>query len=1074
MRNGDAPSAVRVLPADGIHPIATQSPHGSAPRKPGWTFPLLVAAATLLVFVVATRPTGNDAAESVPTTAPPLLSSVVAETIDLTTRDAPLALTTEWEPINFQWPGHIAGTLLFNGSLVAYGGDASGPNAWLSASGAGWREVPRLETAGTATAIIDHAVVWDGGIVALGAVGEGVGLWRAGRMSQWEYQGLVPEMGVQRTIGLVAGPQLLVLQARDDEPRVAGWTSPDGVTWTAIDGIAGLDDVEVLALAATETWFFAAGMGQCEEPVCRPVVYRSQDGVAWTATDGIVPGSLSSDRGAIVDVTPTATGLLAVGWIEDDGIALWRSDSGATWTRIGEDETLFQLTHVTVQVHDIDLRDEPYAEIDIAGQRRRLAPNSEVYTDAGTMRVNHVGPNTVGLVWEDGSSVDAAPGNGGTQTMTGHATSVAGQGSRMVITGSVQVERDPVPAVWYSADGGETWGRTIADPWHKGGLTSGFIRGDHIVATGTGQIEDGSPLIWHSTWDTTAVEATGLEQVRAFVAALNTRDVNEVAAAVPTWRTGSTDPVVKLPSLGTATVHWWDEGGVLDHDAVIDTIDYLDALATTIELDTCTTRMNLGNTEDLRVSCGFLATSDFIDTMSSRDDIGRMDVTIADGAFQQINLSASPSQGLWELLVSGTVDASEADRATVVRQSPSGQVRFEPTFTAATAATHMRMAQEFTAGLLLPGATKVVDTAMGTMEWQWIDDLQLPVYTIDWVTAIADRFIAFGQGEPGRWSEAMTLFSSTDGLDWVEMEVPDVQSLWSFGPYQDGLVARAWRDDTTLLLTFDGDEWSEIEFLPEVAGNLSLMDLAVSGDTMMVLTGTWHDEGHGWESIDAWLIGPDLVPLRIQLPTDIDWEENTIGLVGSDEGFVLATTPYDTPRSMEVWHSPEGQSWTQIAATTAIEDATYVWDFQGHRNSYFVVGEGAETRCSSIGDGVSNCQQLVSLWSSPDGVAWDQVLTRSGEPLAAHEVGSGPLGLVAVAAEFYENRVPRPIYLSADGTEWDRAGNLALLHPDVNWWWARQPAIGEDTVVIPGSAYYESAGDEGDVPFLIVGRLVDR
>jgi hypothetical protein len=177
---------------------------------------------------------------------------------------------------------------------------------------------------------------------------------------------------------------------------------------------------------------------------------------------------------------------------------------------------------------------------------------------------------------------------------------------------------------------------------------------------------------------------------------------------------------------------------------------------------------------------------------------------------------------------------------------------------------------------------------------------------------------------------------------------------------------------------------------------------------------------------------------------------------------------------MSVWHSPNGHDWALIAETASIEDAAYVWNFQHHFTEYFVVGEGAETSCSTSGDDGVACQNLAGLWSSPDGVAWDRVLTTAGEPLSAYEIGSGPLGLAAVAVDYYGNELPRPIYLSPDGRTWDRAGNLALLHPNVTWWWANQPAVGESSIVIPGAAYNETAGVDGDTPFVIVGRLVDR
>jgi hypothetical protein len=178
------------------------------------------------------------------------------------------------------------------------------------------------------------------------------------------------------------------------------------------------------------------------------------------------------------------------------------------------------------------------------------------------------------------------------------------------------------------------------------------------------------------------------------------------------------------------------------------------------------------------------------------------------------------------------------------------------------------------------------------------------------------------------------------------------------------------------------------------------------------------------------------------------------------------------PNDMTIWHSGQGSEWTEVAVTTSIEDAAFVWNLQRHRNRYFVVGEGAESSCND-----EFCDQLVGMWSSPDGSAWDRVLTQSGNPVAAYEIGSGPLGLVAVAAEQYISDTspsgPRPLYFSPDAVQWQAAGSLAFLHPDVVWWYTQQPAVGDDAIVIPGSAYDGTAGEDSDQPFLIVGRLLE-
>ena len=111
MRNGTAPSMVRVLPAaDDQSELSPQS-SDPGPNRRTWVLPLVVAASTIMVFVAVTRPTVDPNTEAVTTNAPPLLSAVTAETIDLTTPSAIAATTTKWEEVNFRWPGQIAGNL---------------------------------------------------------------------------------------------------------------------------------------------------------------------------------------------------------------------------------------------------------------------------------------------------------------------------------------------------------------------------------------------------------------------------------------------------------------------------------------------------------------------------------------------------------------------------------------------------------------------------------------------------------------------------------------------------------------------------------------------------------------------------------------------------------------------------------------------------------------------------------------------------------------------------------------------------------------------------------------------------
>jgi hypothetical protein len=459
---------------------------------------------------------------------------------------------------------------------------------------------------------------------------------------------------------------------------------------------------------------------------------------------------------------------------------------------------------------------------------------------------------------------------------------------------------------------------------------------------------------------------------------------------------------------------------------------------------------------------------------SNEDYRGTAEILIEAGAIQQLHLSASPSAIMWEMLATG--GGGQDPEVQKLLDDPITR-SVDPTFTAATASLHLRITEEFIAGLLRPGDTRVIETGLGTMEWTWLEQLPFPAYHVNWITSFEDGFVAIGHGEPDRWTEETTLWTSQDGLAWEIMEdQPDADGMWNLQPYRNGLIAQAWEQERSFLAFYDGGKWGEIEIpTGDSAEYFDVRYLVTAGNKTLLITVAWSEGyGAGPDAHQAWLIGPDNVPQPASLPVGF-WEgDDTIGLAGSDEGFVLATTSHGSPRSLQIWFSQDGQEWREIAATTSIENAAYIWNLQRHQDTFFVVGEGAETNCRANEDGGNFCQQLIGLWSSPDGADWERVFTASGEPVGAYELGSGPLGLVAISAEVYGERPPpRPIYLS-DGDSWERAGNLALMHPDAEWWWASRPAVGTDTILIPGSAYSPvSSVDDNEQPFLIVGRLVD-
>ncbi|MDX2344816.1 MAG: hypothetical protein QNL12_14345, partial [Acidimicrobiia bacterium] len=199
-------------------------------------------------------------------------------------------------------------------------------------------------------------------------------------------------------------------------------------------------------------------------------------------------------------------------------------------------------------------------------------------------------------------------------------------------------------------------------------------------------------------------------------------------------------------------------------------------------------------------------------------------------------------------------------------------------------------------------------------------------------------------------------------------------------------------------------------------------------------------------------------------------EEVNVELAGSDEGFILATSSYGSDVSLSVWHSVDGHDWKLLTQSEPLEEAQYAWNLQRHRTKYFVVGEGSELRCVATSQG-EQCTSLIQLWSSPDGGAWSRVVTDAGDSVSTFDVGSGPLGLVAIGQNVFDGTYPRSVYTSVDGASWELANDFALLHPTADWWWIDTPAVSEDTIVMVGSASWET-GEPRDQPFVIIGRVV--
>ncbi len=1040
MRNGEANSAVRILPADGSAPIDT--PPLPDPPARRWSAPMLVVLVALGVFVVATRPAPAD--PDVTTTQPSPIAAIDAELIDLQSPPDFVA-TNEWSPVPFEWEGSVNDVIRTGASFVAVGYTPQEPMVWISGTGNSWREAGRVEVPEDSRASIDHAVLWKNDIVALGSVADGVGLWAAEYVSNWSYHGRVEVMGSRLIDDLVAGPQLLAVSRTG--VGLQGWTSTDGLAWETIGHMTTLDDVYIHGMAANDDWYFAFGGGECAEDVCPGVIYRSDNGTDWepTAIDSGASGGFVTGMNVANDT------LVAVGYDSAElrhTVALWTSTDGMQWTRIAADEPLLRNEHITLGLTEARPGGNPLVGLTINGIPVEGTVGTAIDTDAGEISISRVSDDGV-VTFND--SVLLGVGEVIGLNAEPLARGLYVEGPRILIYGEMRWSNDERLVVWTSPDGGVSWSRQIFDSPGGGGTTA-VSAGANALVIGE---SPGGTAFWRATWDTEQIGRAAENLVAGYLTALNARDIPALLGVLPASDDGATPPLFAVPTLGELPQPWWNaESGALDPAAVAATVAYLSETEASIQVEECSSGVALGASDRINVSCDFRVDSALLSSFGIEGETGSAHGLIRSGRLASIELGAAPSTLIWDILSRHT-DISVG-------------------LNAATAQEHIAIADRVIASILRYGTTRTVETAIGTMEWTWLESTGIDAEYVGSISWSALGFVAIGYDESDAGTPSMTVFTSPDGVEWTAgVPFPDhVEGIWDLQPFAAGVIGQTWSEGEVSLVFFDGAAWTEIPLQPPEGNQyLDLVRVAVARDRALVIAGWWSDEGIILN--EAMIIEPDLTVRTADLPPNGSWGDSNIELAGSDAGFLLGSTSYfATNGDLKVWHSGDGQDWVLVTESSSLDDVQYVWNLQEHRSRYFVVGDTAELRCSSQAE-ERNCVSLMGLWSSPDGAAWDRVITESGEPVSAYEIGSGPLGLVAFGQEMIDTSYPREVYLSIDGITWSALGGLSLLAPDAEWWWIDTPAVGTDTVIAVGSFYRFTGGADSDTSFMITGRLVD-
>ena len=317
---------------------------------------------------------------------------------------------------------------------------------------------------------------------------------------------------------VAVGTVLQYDDAGDGDVRFAwqsgiAWTSPDGVTWTAVQDGGAFAGASMYGIAWTSQGFIAVGNVKDERPdpvdahathvlSIEPAAWRSRDGTAWAriAVEGVATDGV--DGGRLNDIVEVGGQLVAVGCLDEQclfGPAMWVAGPAGAF--------------------------EPLADADV---RPSAAASAVLSTSGGLLAVG--GYNWVGneapraAVWSstDGRSWERVEGIEGGEAAVMY--DVARSGELLIAVGSTYRADEPggdlnrsVAAAWRSDDGGRTWTAT-------GGGTIGAGAGvslDSVVHTGqafvaVGRLADDErwrPIGWTSTdgieWEAIELPAHG-------------------------------------------------------------------------------------------------------------------------------------------------------------------------------------------------------------------------------------------------------------------------------------------------------------------------------------------------------------------------------------------------------------------------------------------------------------------------------------------------------------------------------------------------------------------------------------
>ena len=293
------------------------------------------------------------------------------------------------------------------------------------------------------------------------------------------------------------------------------------------------------------------------------------------------------------------------------------------------------------------------------------------------------------------------------------------------------------------------------------------------------------------------------------------------------------------------------------------------------------------------------------------------------------------------------------------------------------------------------------------------------------VTATADGFVAVGADTQGTGVQAATVWTSSDGSDWVRRPPSDQMTQSEHQANSGGITANAVAGRgpvvaaggrfTQVWASADGRQWTR-ENLPRslVEDPGAVGPLATDGSRVVLATvdiprpHLWLRDGGTWTEVDGSAFASTIDSLS---PRAIATAGHTLLALGADFD---ETKPEDARTSTTIWRSTDGRVWTRLPDTTQAFGKAKVEAVTTWPGGFAAVGTVEDTP----GHGVA------AAWTSRDGTSWeraprDQPAFDLADGTDAISVTAGGPGLVAVGFSYLIGQgLHAHAWTSADGVTW--------------------------------------------------------